>query len=94
MVKATIEMATHIMMSKVDALKGAIIKKVSHQHYQVQYSDGLDIDENVEEHLLEVGIFCQQQGWIVDVNEYEDAPLIYPNLIIRCRLYVEVKIFK
>ncbi|WP_077287444.1 XrtA/PEP-CTERM system histidine kinase PrsK [Cognaticolwellia aestuarii] len=74
------EMATHIMMSKVDALKGAIIKKVSHQHYQVQYSDGLDIDENVEEHLLEVGKFCQQQGWIVDVNEYEDAPLIYPNL--------------
>tara|TARA_B110000438_G_scaffold156276_1_gene149927 strand:+ start:817 stop:2874 length:2058 start_codon:yes stop_codon:yes gene_type:complete len=76
------QMATHIMMSKVDALKGAIIKKVSNQHYQVQYSDGLDIDEDVEEHLLEVGRFCQQQGWIIDVNEYEDAPLIYPNLLL------------
>ena len=76
------QMATHIMMSKVDAVKGAIIKKVSNQHYQVQYSDGLDIDEDVEEHLLEVGRFCQQQGWIIDVNEYEDAPLIYPNLLL------------
>ena len=62
------QMATHIMMSKVDALKGAIIKKVSNQHYQVQYSDGLDIDEDVEEHLLEVGRFCQQQGWIIDTK--------------------------
>ena len=32
--------------------------------------------------MLEVGLFCQQQGWIVDVNEYEDSPLIYPNLIL------------
>lgn len=76
------EMATHIMMSKIDALKGAIIKKVSNQQYQVQYSDGLDIDEDLEEHLLAVGKFCQQQGWIVDVNEYEDTPLIYPNLLL------------
>ncbi len=76
------QMATHIMMSKVDALQGAIIKKVSNQHYQLQYSHRLDITDALEEHLLEVGLFCQQQGWIVDVNEYEDSPLIYPNLAL------------
>jgi putative PEP-CTERM system histidine kinase len=74
------QMATQIMMSKVDALRGAIIKKVSNQHYQLQYTHGLDINESIEEHLLDVGMFCQQQGWIVDVNEYLDSPLVYPNL--------------
>ena len=74
------QMATEIMMSKVDALKGAIIKRVSNQHYQLQHSHGLDIDEEMEEHLLAVGSFCQQQGWIVDVNEYNESPAVYPNL--------------
>ncbi len=80
--KSHYEMATHIMMSKVNALRGAIIKKVSNQHYQLQYSQGLDINETIEEHLLDVGLFCQKQGWIVDVNEYEQSPLIYPNLTL------------
>ncbi len=82
------QMATQIMMSKVEAHRGAIIKKVSNQHYQLQYSHGLDINEAIEEHLLDVGGFCQKQGWIVDVNEYQDAPLVYPNLsldIALCR---------
>ncbi|MGB1262249.1 MAG: XrtA/PEP-CTERM system histidine kinase PrsK [Cognaticolwellia sp.] len=80
------QMATQIMMSKVDAMRGAIVKKVSTQHYQVQYSRGLDIDEAIEEHLLAVGLFCQQQGWIVDVNEYGDAPMVYPNLALDVEL--------
>jgi putative PEP-CTERM system histidine kinase len=82
------QMATQIMMSKVDALRGAIIKKVTDQHYQQQYSHGINIDENIEEQLIEVGKFCQQQGWIVDVNEYEQSPTIYPDLalnIARCK---------
>lgn len=74
------QMATQIMMSKVMALRGAIIKKVSNQHYQLHYSHGLDINDALEEHLLAVGVFCQQKGWIVDINEYQDAPLLYPNL--------------
>jgi putative PEP-CTERM system histidine kinase len=82
------QMATHIMMSKVDALRGAITKKVTNQHYQQQYCHGINIDENIEEQLIEVGKFCQQQGWIVDVNEYEQSPMIYPNLVLdiaRCK---------
>ena len=76
------QMATQIMMSKVDAQRGAIIKKVSSQHYQLQYSHGLNINEAIEEHLLDIGLFCQQQGWIVDVNEYQETPLVYPNLTL------------
>lgn len=82
------QMATQIMMSKVNVLRGAIIKKVTDQHYQTQYSHGLKINENIEEQLIEVGIFCQTQGWIVDVNEYEQAPAIYPDLSLdleQCR---------
>ena len=81
-VESHYQMATEIMMSKVDASCGAIIKRVSNQHYQLQYSHGLEISDAIEEHLLEVGLFCQQQGWIVDVNEYQDSPGVYPNLIL------------
>jgi putative PEP-CTERM system histidine kinase len=76
------QMATQIMMSKVDASCGAIVKKFSNQHYQLQYSHGLEINEEIEEQLLEVGLFCHQQGWIVDVNEYESSPSVYPGLTL------------
>tara|TARA_B110000438_G_scaffold303609_1_gene365952 strand:- start:2466 stop:4523 length:2058 start_codon:yes stop_codon:yes gene_type:complete len=81
------QMATQIMMSKVEASRGAIIKKFSSQHYQLQYTQGLEINEEVEEHLLEVGLFCHQQGWIVDVNEYEKSPLLYPDLTLNVPLF-------
>lgn len=84
------QMATQIMMSKVEALRGAIIKRVSNQHYQLKYSQGIEINESLEEHLLAVGLFCHQQGWIVDVNEYKKSPLLYPNLtldIALCRAH-------
>ncbi len=74
------QMATQIMMSKVDALGGAIIKRVTNHNYQQQYSQGIDINENLEEQLIEVGLFCQKQGWIVDVNEFEQSPMVYPEL--------------
>ena len=76
------QMATQIMMSKVNALRGAIIKKVSEQHYQQQYCSGININENIEEQLIKVGQFCQEQAWIIDVNEYEQSPTIYPDLVL------------
>ncbi|MBA6341522.1 PEP-CTERM system histidine kinase PrsK [Colwellia sp. MB02u-10] len=76
------QMATQIMMSKVNASRGAIIKKFTNQQYQIQYSHGLEINEEIEKQLLEVGLFCHQKGWIVDVNEYENSPLLYPELTL------------
>ncbi|MFT5636273.1 MAG: putative PEP-CTERM system histidine kinase [Cognaticolwellia sp.] len=81
------QMATQIMMSKVDASRGAIIKKFSNQHYQLQYSQGLEIHEELEEQLLAVGLFCHQKGWIVDVNEYEASPMLYPELSLNIALF-------
>lgn len=86
------QMATQIMQSKVDASCGAIIKKFSNQHYQLQYSQGIEIDEHLEEHLLEIGLFCHQKGWIVDVNEYEKSPLLYPELSLNIALLRAKKI--
>ena len=81
------QMATQIMMSKVDASRGAIIQKVTNQQYQIQYSHGLEINEEIEKQFLEVGLFCHQKGWIVDVNEYEKSPLLYPELTLDIALY-------
>ena len=86
------QMATHIMMSKVNAMRGAIIKKATDQHYQQQYSHGIDVTESIEEQLALVGIFCQKQGWIIDINEYEQSPTIYPNLDIDIELCREQNI--
>jgi putative PEP-CTERM system histidine kinase len=86
------QMATQIMQSKVEASCGAIIKKFSNQHYQLQYSHGIEINDELEEHLLEVGLFCHQQGWIVDVNEYEKSPLLYPDLTLNIALLRAKKI--
>jgi putative PEP-CTERM system histidine kinase len=76
------QMATQIMMSKVDASRGAIIKKLTNEQYLIQYSHGLEINEEIEKQLLDVGLFCHQKGWIVDVNEYEKSPLLYPELTL------------
>lgn len=86
------QMATHIMMSKVNALRGSIVKKVTAQHYQPQYSQGVNITDQVEEQLVLVGNFCQQQGWIVDVNEYQQTPAIYPDLDLNVELCKEQNI--
>ncbi|SEL70174.1 putative PEP-CTERM system histidine kinase [Colwellia chukchiensis] len=80
------QMATQIMMAKVEAHCGAIVKKVSKQHYQTKYQQGIIIDDVLEEHLLSVGVFCQQQGWIVDVNEYQERPQVYPSLDLNLAL--------
>ncbi len=81
------QMATQIMMSKVNALRGAIIQKVTEQHYQQRFSHGINIVDSIEEQLVEVGQFCQKQGWIVDVNEYEQSPAIYPDLALDVELF-------
>ncbi|MFT5636894.1 MAG: putative PEP-CTERM system histidine kinase [Cognaticolwellia sp.] len=76
------KMATQIMMSKVEASRGAIIKNFTNQQYVIQYSHGFEMNEEIEKQLLEVGLFCHQKGWIVDVNEYENSPLLYPELTL------------
>ncbi len=77
------QMATQIMMSKLDAKGGAIIKKVSPEQFKVAYSEGLNLDESINDDLVLLSQFCQKQGWIVDINEYADDPHSYPSLFIQ-----------
>lgn len=74
------QMATQIMMSKVGSQHGAIVKKLFEEQYQEQYNDGIEINSDVIEQLIKIGYFCRQQGWILDVKEYEHSPAVYPDL--------------
>jgi putative PEP-CTERM system histidine kinase len=86
------QMATQIMMSKVDVHAGAIIKKVTDQRFSVQYSENMTIDESFNKQLIQFSIFCQQQGWIIDVEEYSQTPTVYPELSLDLKLIEEKNI--
>jgi len=74
------QMATEIMMSKLEVDQGAILKKVTDAHFKVQYNKGLVMDSSIDKSLLQISKFCQGQGWIVDINEYESNSDDYPEL--------------
>ncbi|MBA6348703.1 XrtA/PEP-CTERM system histidine kinase PrsK [Colwellia sp. BRX8-9] len=81
------QMATQIMMSKVDAYAGAILKKVTGQRFSVQYSEKLLLDDTFNQQLVECSLFCQRQGWIIDVEEYRQTPTVYPGLSLDLSLF-------
>jgi putative PEP-CTERM system histidine kinase len=80
------QMATKIMMSKVDAHGGAILKKVTDQRFSVQYCENIILDDSFNDQLIKCSTFCQQQGWIIDTDEYKRTPTIYPNLSLNLPL--------
>jgi putative PEP-CTERM system histidine kinase len=80
-------MATQIMMSKVDAYAGAILKKVTGQRFSVQYSEKLLLDDTFNQQLVECSLFCQRQGWIIDIEEYRQTPTVYPGLSLDLSLF-------
>jgi putative PEP-CTERM system histidine kinase len=80
------QMATQIMMSKVDAHGGAILKKVTDQRFSVQYCENITFDDSFNDQLIQCSTFCQQQGWIIDIDEYKQTPTIYPNLSLNLPL--------
>ncbi|MFT6207120.1 MAG: putative PEP-CTERM system histidine kinase, partial [Colwellia sp.] len=81
------QMATQIMMSKVDAYAGAILKKVTGQRFSVQYSEKLLLDDTFNQQLVECSLFCQRQGWIIDIEEYRQTPTVYPGLSLDLSLF-------
>jgi putative PEP-CTERM system histidine kinase len=81
------QMATQIMMSKVDAYAGAILKKVTGQRFSVQYSEKLLLDDTFNQQLVECSLFCQRQGWIIDIEEYHQTPTVYPGLSLDLSLF-------
>ncbi|MEW6990590.1 XrtA/PEP-CTERM system histidine kinase PrsK [Colwelliaceae bacterium 6441] len=76
------QMATSIMMSKLNAEGGAIIKKRTDLHFDVKYAVGLNLTEAFDLQLTFFTQFCQKKGWIIDVDEYQLTPNMYPDLTI------------
>ncbi len=76
------QMATSIMMSKLNAHAGGIIKKRTEMNFETKYSYGIDITESFDLQLTLFSKFCQKKGWIIDVDEYELKPNMYPELTI------------
>ncbi len=76
------QMATQIMMSKVNAHGGAILKKVTDQRFSIQYQENVALNESINEQLVQCSIFCQKQGWIIDIEEYRQTPTVYPELTL------------
>lgn len=77
------QMATQIMMSKLDAQGGALVKQNGPEQFKVQYAENITFRENLDEDLVLICQFCQQQGWIVDLHEYAQDPQSYPSLFIQ-----------
>jgi len=74
------QMATQIMMSKVDTNAGAVLKKITNQRFSVQYSENMNLDDALNEQFVQCSAFCQRQGWIIDIEEYKQTPTVYPEL--------------
>jgi putative PEP-CTERM system histidine kinase len=80
------QMATQIMMSKVDANAGAILKKVTDKRFSVQYSENVTLGDDANEQLFQCSVFCKRQGWIIDIEEYRKTPTIYPDLFLDLKI--------
>jgi putative PEP-CTERM system histidine kinase len=81
------QMATQIMMSKVDAHGGAILKKVTDQRFSTQYHENIILSDSFNSQIIQCSLFCQSQGWIIDIEEYRQTPTIYPELTLDLTLF-------
>ena len=82
------QMATQIMISKLDVEAGGLLKKANSTNFQVKYTDGLLFEPELTAQLLKLATFCHKKGWIIDIQEYIKTPDLYDNLII------DIDIFK
>jgi putative PEP-CTERM system histidine kinase len=81
------QMSLKIMMSKVDATGGVILKADGNSRFTVKHSDGIELDESFDNDLMLLGLFIKNQGWIIDINEYSENPLSYPELFIQPKIW-------
>jgi putative PEP-CTERM system histidine kinase len=80
-----LQMSLQIMMSKVGATGGIILKDNGSNLFTVKHSEGLELNESFEKDLMLLGHFIKNQGWIIDINEYNEDPLSYPGLFIQSK---------
>jgi putative PEP-CTERM system histidine kinase len=81
------QMSLQIMMSKVDATGGIILKANGNNRFTVKHSDGIKLDSSFDKDLMLLENFTKKQGWIIDINEYNEDPLSYPGLFIQPKIW-------
>jgi len=81
------QMSLQIMMSKVDATGGVILKAISNNRFSVKYFNDMTLDESFDKDLVLLKNFTKNHGWIIDINEYSEDPLIYPGLFIHAKIW-------
>jgi len=81
------QVSLKIMMSKVDATGGVILKATGNNRFTVKYSDGIEFDSLFDKDLVLLEYFAKNQGWIIDINEYYEDPLSYPGLFIQPKIW-------
>lgn len=86
------QMSLQIMMSKVEATGGVILKANDNNRFTVKHSDGVKFDETFDKDLILIKHFMKNQGWIIDINEYSEDPLSYPGLFIHPKIWHSVGI--
>ncbi|WDE08428.1 PEP-CTERM system histidine kinase PrsK [Thalassomonas viridans] len=86
------QMATRIMMSKLNLDGGAIAKRVTDLQFKVEYAEGLALEDDFNQQLVLLSQYCQSQGWIVDIQEYVNSPGLYPELSLDVEIWLEKKI--
>lgn len=80
--------ATDIICSSLNIHQGALVKKLSTDHYQCLYQHNYALEAQQLTCLSTVDTFCQQHGWIIDVREFAIVEESYPELTLdtdRCR---------
>jgi putative PEP-CTERM system histidine kinase len=81
------QMSLQIMMSKVGATGGNISKANGNNRFTVRHSDGLELDGTFDKDLILLEHFTKSQGWIIDINGYNEDPLSYPGLFIQPKIW-------
>ncbi|MBL4899186.1 MAG: PEP-CTERM system histidine kinase PrsK [Colwellia sp.] len=81
------QMSLQIMMSKVGATGGVMLKANGNNRFTIKHSNGLQLDESFDKDLILLEHFTKTQGWIIDINEYNEDPLLYPGLFIQPKIW-------
>ena len=84
------QMSLQMMMSKVKATGGAILKANGDKSFTVKHCNGIEIAREFDDDLVVLEHFVKNQGWIIDIAEYGEDPLSYPGLFIHPKLWQSV----
>lgn len=86
------QMATQIMMSKLNASAGAVVQSTSASQFAVKYSQGMAIDDSFDQQFTQLSRFYQQKPWIIDLDECQHNPQLYPDLSLDMTLWQQNQI--